>query len=391
MMQVDSVLEGARAGDPVSLARALVRIPSVNPALEPGGAAEGEAAAFCNDLMQDWGLCPELEEVAPGRVNVIGRLPGSGGTLLLNGHLDTVGVAGMTVDPFGGEVRNGRLIGRGACDMKGGVAALLAATHALSRRPEQDRPTVVVALTADEEDASLGMQALTARGVSADLAIVCEPTELSVMPAHKGFLWVRLIFEGRAAHGSRPDLGIDAVRHAARYLSALDELDARLEAHPGHPLLGQPSFHAGTIRGGSAPSVYPDSCELILERRTLPGERSDETVAPFREVLERLMTESPQIRATLEVPLERPGTEVALEAPAVQRLLGAIEAHGRPPKVRGMTAWVDAAFLNQAGIPSVCFGPGSLEQAHTVDEWIEVEQIGACAEILERVALGLVR
>jgi len=391
MTPVASILPGARAGDPLSLARALVRIPSVNPELEPGGAGEGEVAAFCNDLMQDWGLRPELEEVAPGRMNVMGRLPGSGGTLLLNGHLDTVGVAGMTVDPFGGEIRDGRLIGRGACDMKGGVAALLAATHALSRRPERDRPTVIVALTADEEDASLGMQAVIERGVSADLAIVCEPTDLSVMPAHKGFVWVRVVFEGRAAHGSRPDLGIDAVRHAASYLAALDELETLLEAHPGHPLLGRPSFHAGTIRGGSAPSVYPDRCELVLERRTLPGETPKETVAPFLEALERLVAQSPQVKATLEVPLERPGTEVAPEAPVVQRLLRAIEAQGHPPVVRGMTAWVDAAFLNRAGIPSVCFGPGSLDQAHTADEWIEADQIRACAEILERVALDLVR
>lgn len=389
MALTDPLVTDARSGDAVALARCLVAIPSVNPGLEAGGDGEHRIAAFCHELLHGWGLRPASHEVAPGRVNVVGTLEGTGPTLLLNGHLDTVGVAGMTIDPFAGELREGRIYGRGACDMKGGVAALLATAYRLTQVPPTSRPQLMVALTADEEDASIGMEAFSRAGVAADLAVVCEPTELTVMPAHKGFAWIRTVFEGRAAHGSRPDLGVDAIRHAARYLAALDALEAELAAGPAHPLLGRPSFHAGTVTGGAAPSVYPDRCELVLERRTLPGESRDEVVAPLVEALEALSAALPEVRAALDVVLERPGTEVPESAPVVRGLLAALEAEGRPARVRGMSAWVDAAYLNEAGVPAVCFGPGSISQAHTVDEWIEAGQIETCANVLERLALGL--
>lgn len=378
----------ARAGDPVALARALVRTPSVNPALEDDGAGEGQVSEICAELLEGWGLATRMYEVAAGRPNVVAHLPGDGPTLLLNGHLDTVGVGGMTIEPFGATLRDGRLWGRGACDMKSGVAALMSATFRLSRASV--RPNIVVALTADEENASLGMAELVGSGVSADFAIDCEPTELSVMPAHKGFAWLRARFHGRAAHGSRPELGIDAIRHAARFFTQLDAHAEELRQRPPHPLLGHASFHAGTIRGGAAASVYPDYCELVIERRTLPGEGVPDAVAPFKAVLAALEAEEPQLVADLEVILERPGTEVEQESPWVQALLTAVGEVGLERRVRGMSAWVDAAYLNEAGIPAVCFGPGSIEQAHTADEWVEVDQIHSCASVLERFALALV-
>lgn len=387
----NELVAGARSGDPVALTRCLVAIPSVNPGLEAGGDGEHRIAAFCQDLLQEWGLAPRSHEVAPGRINVVGTLEGNGPTLLLNGHLDTVGVDGMSIDPFAADLKEGRIFGRGACDMKGGVAALLATAHRLTRVPRANRPHLTVALTADEEDASLGMQAFARDGVPADLAVVCEPTELAVMPAHKGFAWIRTVFEGRAAHGSRPDLGVDAIRHAAHYLTALDGLEGAFAAGPAHPLLGRPSFHAGTVIGGAAPSVYPDRCELVLERRTLPGESRDQVLFPFVQALEALKASRSDIRATLDLVLERPGTEVDEDAPVVRGLLEALEAEGWPALVRGMSAWVDAAYLNEAGVPAVCFGPGSISQAHTVDEWIEAGQIVTCANVLERLALGLAR
>ena len=381
-------LAEARAGDPVALTRILVGTPSVNPDLEAGGAGEREIAALCADLLNGWGLDTRTYDASPGRPNVVAELAGDGPTLLLNGHLDTVGVEGMTVDPFGAEIHGDRLWGRGACDMKGGVASLMAATCALTGASA--RPNIIVALTADEENASVGMAELVRRGVEADLAVVCEPTELTVMPAHKGFVWIRARFRGRAAHGSRPEVGIDAIRHAARFLARLDEHEAELRTRPPHELLGHGSFHGGTIRGGAAASVYPELCEVVLERRTLPGEDTGAAVAPFEHALASLRSEDPEVTTELEVTLERPGTEVASDAPLVRGLLTALEASGQSARVQGMTAWVDAAYLNEARIPAVCFGPGSIEQAHTTDEWVDVDQLRTCASVLERFARGLV-
>jgi len=251
------------------------------------------------------------------------------------------------------------------------------------------RPNLVVALTADEEHASLGMEALVRPGLRADLAVVCEPTRLAVMPAHKGFVWIEASFAGRAAHGSRPELGVDAIRHAGLYLAALDGYAAELNARDAHPLLAHGSFHAGTIRGGTAESVYPDECALLLERRTMPGETPDAVLAEFQGVLDQVRERESSVRASLEMTLARPGTEVPVSSRLVQGLLQAGEVHGVQPVVEGMTAWVDAAFLNEAGIPAVCFGPGDIAQAHTADEWVEASQISACADVLETFARGL--
>jgi acetylornithine deacetylase len=383
-----AVAARAAAGDVVALAQALVRIPSVNPRLEAGGAGEGPVAEQCARWLHAWGFEIALSEPAPGRFNVVGRRGGGAGrgrTLLLNGHLDTVGVAGMD-DPFGGAIRDGSLHGRGACDMKGGIAAILAAAAGLAPAlagPEA-RGELVVALTADEEHASVGMEALVNRGIGADAAIVCEPTELQVMPAHKGFVWVELHFRGRAAHGSRPEAGIDAIRHAGLFLAAMDGWGRELQAAPPHALLGHGSIHAGTISGGVAPSVYPDSCRLVIERRTLPGERAEQVLDEARGVLERVRTLAPDVDAELRLELDRPGTEVAQDTPLVQGLLAAAEAAGAEPRVGPMTAWVDAAYLNEAGIPAVCFGPGSILHAHGAGEHVPVAELETATRALIR-------
>ena len=378
------ILNDARAGDPVALARALVATPSVNPEIEESGAGEAAVAELTAGWLRGWGLTVETSEVAAGRWNVVGSLEGHGvgPTLLLNGHLDTVGVAGMSVEPFGGELKEGRLWGRGSCDMKGGVAALLAAAAKVARDPPPG--ALVVALTGDEEHASLGMEALVRSGMRADAAVVCEPTSLAVMPAHKGFVWVEAAFRGRAAHGSRPDAGVDAIEHAGRYLTALGALRSRLRAGEPHPLLGHGSFHAGTIDGGSAPSVYPGVCRLVLERRTLPGESAAGAMDEFQAVLDELAAEMPELEANLTQGLTRPATEIPNDSPLVAGLLAACAAEGVDPRLAGMTAWVDAAFLNQAGTPAVCFGPGSIVQAHSADEWIDPSEIVTCAAVLER-------
>ncbi len=383
------LLERARHGDPVALCRAMVSTDSVNPVLAPGGEGERAVAELVAGWLDEWGLESEMIEVAPDRFNVVARLRGSGPTLLLNGHLDTVGVEGMTIPPFAADLKGGRLWGRGSCDMKGGDAAILTAAARLAQS-EGPTPNLLVAFTADEEHASLGMAHLVESGIQADLAVVCEPTSLAVMPAHKGFVWLRALFKGRAAHGSRPEVGIDAIRHAGLYLSALDAYADRLRARPAHALIGHGSFHAGTIVGGSAESVYPESCRLLLERRTMPGEDPVAVEREFQSVLDELAGRVPEVDATLEMTLARPGTEVDPASDLVQGLLAACQARGVEPRVEGMTAWVDAAFLNEAGVPAVCFGPGDIAQAHTEDEWIDPREIRVCAEVLETFARSLV-
>ena len=389
----DDVRTAAARGEAVALARALVAIPSVNPVLEEGAAGEREIAERTAEWLDEWGFRVRVDEVAPGRFNTVGTLQaeGDGPALVLNGHLDTVGVEGMTLDPFGAELTaDGRLTGRGSCDMKGGVASLLSAAAGLAQNG-LPRGRLVVALTADEEHASLGMARLVENGIRADAGVVCEPTELRVMPAHKGFVWVDHRFVGRAAHGSRPAAGVDAIEHAGRYLALFPRLRERLKAAEPHPLLGHGSFHAGTIEGGSAASVYPAECRLVVERRTLPGETPEQVLEEFRALATEAADEIPDLTLELERGLTRPPSEVPVESPLVQGLLGALRSRDLPAEVGPMTAWVDAAFLNEAGIPAVCFGPGSIEQAHSEDEWIEAEQIERCARVLEDWARSFFR
>ena len=381
------ILERARRGDPVALCRAMVTTDSVNPVLAPGGRGERALAELVAGWLDAWGLNPEMIEVAPGRFNVVGKLEGEGPTLLLNGHLDTVGVEGMTIPPFAATLEGDRLLGRGSCDMKGGDAAILAAAARLAEGGP--RPRLVVAFTADEEHASLGMAHLVESGIHADREGVCDPTSLAVMPAHKGFVGLRALVRGRAAHGSRPEIGIDAIRHAGLYLAALDGYSEELRTRPAHALLEYGSFHAGTIEGGTAESVYPESCVLSLERRPMPGEEPEAVVLEFQAVLDALLERHTDMDASLEMTLARPGTEVPESSELVQGLVAAARAGGVESGVEGMSAWVDAAFLNEARVPTVCFGPGDIAQAHTEDEWIDVREIRTCAEVLETFARGL--
>ncbi len=377
---------GALNGDVVELTRALVRIPSVNPVLEKSGTGEEAVALQCAGWLEGWGFDVGVSVVEPGRMNVVARLGSGEPRLILCGHLDTVGVEGMTIDPFDPELRDGRLYGRGSCDMKGGVAAILAAAHALSEEPESLGGELLVALTCDEEHASIGIAALLEAGLTADAAIVTEPTGLAIMPAHKGFFWNEVRVRGVAAHGSRPDVGRDAIRGAGRVLDALDLYEAQVEAGPAHPLLGHGSIHAGTITGGVAPSVYPAECRFVLESRTLPGEGKDTVRAALEPVIEEARRRAPDLRFELEEGLSRTGSEVEEGHPLREGLARALEAEGVPVRTEGMTAWVESALFNEAGIPSVCFGPGAIGKAHTVDEFVPVEELETAARVLTRFA-----
>jgi acetylornithine deacetylase len=373
----DRVKTGSRreaSGDALALARTLVATPSVNPALDPSGTGEAEVAELVAGWLRAWGFDVELVDAAPGRPSVLARMEkGAGRSLVLSGHLDTVGVEGMVIEPFDPVVRDGRLWGRGSADMKGGVAAALAAARDAAAGGFIG--TLILALTADEEEQGLGARRIVAEGLRADGAIVCEPTSLAIMPAHKGFTWARLIFRGRSAHGSRPDLGVDAIHHAAVFLARLNELESDLVRRDPHPLLGFGSVHAGTIRGGTAPSVYPEVCTLTLERRTLPTEGPDAFRTEVGAVLDQLRRELPELEATVEIAIHRDGSEVPGDHPIVRIVSEAARSVGLDADVAGMTAWVEAAIFNGAGIPAVCFGPGSIGAAHSADESAAVEEI----------------
>ncbi len=366
------------------LLRTLVRIPSVNPSLVPGGAGEAEVARCLARECERLGMAVSVDEVAPGRPNVVAVLPGAdparGRSLLLNGHTDTVGAAGMA-DPFTPVLREDRLYGRGTSDMKAGLAAMVGAVAAILAAGNRPRGDVLLTFAVDEEDASIGTAAI-ARAHRADAAIVTEPTGLRICVAHKGFVWATIRTEGRAAHGSDYTAGIDAIVRMGRVLHGIDLLDREVLARRSHPLLGRPSMHASVISGGEGPSTYPPSCTLVVERRTLPDETTDDVREELEAVLVGVREGDPQFRASLEITLGRPGLEVDRSADIVRSLHVAAERHmGNVPEYVGMSAWFDAALLAEARMPTVIFGPSG-GGWHGEDEYVDVPSVATCAGIL---------
>ena len=357
----------------------LVAIDSMNPDLVPGAAGEAAIAAFIADWLRAAGLEVRVEEVQPGRPNVIGIARGSGGgrSLLLNGHIDTVGVTGMS-EPFIPRVRDGRLYGRGAYDMKSGVAAcMVAAVEAAKLKLRGD---VIVTAVIDEEYAGMGTLAV-AEHTRADAAIVAEPTELQLVVAHKGFVWLEVETEGVAAHGSRPHLGVDAIVKMGGVLAGLDRLVGELSRRPAHPLLGPPSVHASTIQGGGEWSTYPDRCTLAVERRLLPGETGDAAEAELQAIVAALAAADPAFRATVRRDLVRSPLETPADAAVLRTVQqAAAGVLGRLVEPAGVSFWTDAASLHEAGIPTVLFGPLGAG-AHAVEEWVDLASVQTCAEI----------
>jgi acetylornithine deacetylase len=353
----------------------LVSIDSVNPALVEGGAGEAEIARFVAGWAEEAGLAVEIVEPQSGRPSVVAAARGEGGgrSLMLNAHLDTVGVAGMAA-PHEPRVRDGRLYGRGSYDMKGGLAACMLATAASARAGFPG--DVVLSAVSDEEHSSVGVQAVLER-FEADACVVTEPTGLSVCVAHKGFAWWRITAHGRAAHGSRPDLGSDAIARMGPVLTGLAELDRSLEGR-AHPLVGRASVHASLIEGGQELSSYPERCVLEVERRTLPGEAGDTVAAELERLLDGGDHDAIEGEVTLvRRPFEVPGDEAIVAAVREQ----AAAVIGREPETVGHTAWMDAAFTQAAGIPTVVFGPDG-GGAHEVEEWVDLASVEACARTL---------
>jgi len=370
----------------------LVRTRSINPAFADGEPSdEREIAIRLGTMMRALGMEATEYEPEPGRVSVVGRLPGSGGgrSLLLYGHVDTVGVAAMP-EPFSATIRDGKLYGRGAYDMKGGVTACLATVKALRDAGARLRGDVLVACVADEEVASIGM-ADVLKHVRADAAVVTEATELRVCLAHRGFSWIEVETLGVAAHGSRFDLGIDANMRMGRFLARLDKLEQDLRARNPHALVGPPSLHAAVLHGGTGTSTYADRCRLEIERRTIPGETEEQVLSEIRAITDALAADDATFRANVRAMLTRGSFEVARNAPIVNAILGAAtNVLGAQPEVIGEPYWMDAALLSDAGIDTVVIGPSGAG-AHALEEWVDLASVGQLTDILTAAATEFCR
>ncbi len=364
----------------------LVRINSVNPTLAAGGGGEREIARYVSQVLEKIGLTVRELEPEPGRISVLGTLKGSGGgkSLMLNAHHDTVGVEGME-EPFSGAIRDGKLYGRGAYDMKGSLAAQIAAVKALADAKAPLRGDVVIAAVADEEYGSLGTMDVI-KHVRTDAAIVTEPTALRICLAHKGYLWIEVETTGRAAHGSRFEQGVDANMRMGRFLAELDHLEKDLRARTPHALVGPPSLHAAILAGGEGLSTYAASCKLQIERRTIPGETEAQVVSELQAIVDRLSADL-SFKATVRPYFVRDPFEVSRNAAIVRSLDRATgKVLGHAPEYIGDTPWMDAALLSAAGIETVVFGPAGAG-AHAAVEWVDLESVEKTAHILAEAAI----
>ena len=370
----------------------LVACPSVNPVeAAPTGPpfGEGAMADLLTAILSAWGAVTRKVEIAPGRFNFIARFAGTGPrSLMLEAHSDTVSVEGMTVAPFEAVVRDGRLSGRGSCDDKGPMAAMLLAIRSVFGSGFRPAGTVYFVSTADEEIGAAGAKAVVADGPRVDMAVVGEPTGMAVIHAHKGASRVRITARGRAAHSSDPAAGVNAIARMARLVDAIEGPYAgRLAARP-HAALGPPTVCVGNIRGGTQANIVPDRCEINVDRRTLPGETSDGVLAEFRSLLDVLRAGDPELGYDIEQCQWWPAFEedprgpvAGLVAAACQKVLGRAERRGAP--------WTsNAGVFRAGGLPCVLFGPGSVRQAHTADEYIELKEVVAAAEVYAEIIRG---
>ena len=366
----------------IDLLSDLVAIDSVNPDLVPGGAGEAAMA----DYVADWGRQNKLEvivqEAAPGRPNVvlIARGNGGGKSMMLNAHTDVVGVSGMDV-PFQPAIKDGRMYGRGAYDMKSGLAACL-----LTLKAAKDMSLagdVIVSAVADEEYGSIGTEALLAEWERwpADAVLIAEPTELAISIAHRGFVWLEFEVFGKAAHGSRPHLGIDAIVKMGKVLVALDTLDQTIRANPTDDLLGSGSLHASFIEGGEEISMYPAHCKLLVERRTIPGESAETVQNEAQALLDEIAAADPDFKAGVQATFSRNPYGIAAKHALVQSLKHHAETcmNSDVPFV-GSSWWMDAALFGDKGVPTVVLGPAGAG-AHARVEWVDLDSVQKCQRI----------
>jgi len=365
----------------------LVATNSVNPDV---GNGPGESA-LSNLLLERLSVVGDLDvrqqHVTGDRSNVVAVLRGTGGgrSLMLNGHMDTVGVEGMSIEPFRPVLKDGFLHGRGTCDMKGAIAAMIGAAKSLAGSQSKLRGDLILSFVVDEEHTSVGIAKLVEE-YRADAAIVGEPTDMKIATAHKGFVWIEVETKGKAAHGSVPEKGIDAIVHMAKVVTRLNELQDKLNARE-HPLLGPPKIHTSTIQGGTHWSIIPNRCVLRLERRTLPEETTTLVMKEIDELLHSISLEDDNFKAEARKIFERPPLETAPNEPIVQTLQQTItETTGTNQTPVGVPYWTDGAILSHsASIPTCLFGPGDISVAHSPDEYVNAENVLQAADIYRTI------
>lgn len=372
-------------GKLVELLKDLVRIDSVNPSLVPGAAGEAEIAGYLRDWMVAHGLRTEFVEVEPGRTNIVGVLKGTGGgkSLMLNGHIDTVGADYMTIDPFDPKVEDGRLYGRGSYDMKGGFVSSMAAVKGIIDAGIELSGNVVVAGVCDEEFASIGTEHLM-KDLRVDAAIIGEPTDFNIQVAHKGFAWIDVVTHGFAAHGSAYKVGVDAIAKMGHVLIGLEALQSIL-LEEEHPLVGPGSVHASIIGGGRELSTYPDECKLEIERRLIPGETHEDVDTEMQQLLKSLSEGDPKFKAEYKITFYRDPMEISPEEEICKLLEEETKKiMGKAPRFVGAAGWMDTQIIYEKGIPAVAYGPRG-DGAHAAVEWVELDSVYKGAQVQAEV------
>jgi len=358
----------------------LVRIPSINPAYE-GGVSEAGVVAWLGEFCRGRGIETWETEVFPGRPNLIARLPGRDPKrrIILEAHTDTVSVKGMTIPPFDPVIEGNLLYGRGSCDTKAGLAGMMTAIQRVKREGFVPNADVFMAAVVDEEHSCLGIRHLC-KTFTCNAAIVAEPTELALVIASKGVLRWRIVARGRAAHSSKTELGINAIHHMARLVVALEEYHRQIE-QTVHPLLGRATANVGLISGGVQVNFVPDRCVLEIDRRVLPGESHQEILEGYHLLIRKLEAEIPTASFELEPPnIQEPCLNTDSNHPVVQCAKSVLQQMRMDDSLRGVSYGSDAGRLQEAGIASILFGPGSIDQAHTADEYIEIDQVRTAHE-----------
>lgn len=357
----------------------LVRINSVNPALEENGKGENEIGTYIHTLLKKLNFDTAIDEIQPGRINVIGNWKGTGNgkSLILNAHMDTVGVAGME-QPFGATIKNRKLYGRGAYDMKGSIAAMLGVAKAVSEHKITLAGDLILTFVADEEYESIGASALIKK-IKADACIVTEPTDLKVCLGHRGFGVYEITTHGKIAHGGLHKEGIDANLKMGKVLAQLDQLSKQL-TNKTHPLFGEASLHVPLIHGGQSLFIYSDKCTIQVERRTLPGEDEESVFDSLKNMINELTLHDKEFRATLQQKIWRNPYEIAADSPIVKMVSNSVQQF-HPVEFIGHAWWEDSGLFGEAGIPTVIIGPkgGGI---HQQDEWVDLDSVSMLSTIL---------
>ena len=379
----------------LTVTQRLIRAPSVNP---PG--KEHLAGEVAQKAMSEIGLKVIVEEIETGRENVIGIFDTGreGPTLMFNGHLDVVPAGDESLwlsPPFQPRLENNRLYGRGSCDMKGGLAAVLAAIKSSSEVAENLRGKIIVAMVMDEESGGTGTRETVRRGYKADMAIIAEPTKLQVLTAHKGVLTFEISTHGKSIHASTvrssgPGASVSAIYKMGKVLSAFQDYLVQLEKKP-HPLVGNPTVNVGTIAGGTKQNVVPDLCTIVAERRLIPGEKKEDAIEEVRAILDGIAHTDPDFKYDMRVVMSRESAEIPSGSRIVELARNAVRfVTGKDPGFAGFVASTDMAILvNEGGIPTVMLGPGDIAQAHTPNEFVDFDEVVTAAQIYAKLIVDV--